>query len=59
MSNIFTGITKMFESRQRTFDRDLDNEHRLESSKRLIVLGYSVVFFDPKSETRINNLDNL
>jgi hypothetical protein len=59
MSNIFNSMTKYFGPRQHVVNTETYQPARKESGKGLIVLGYSVVYFDPRSQSRVNNFDNL
>jgi hypothetical protein len=59
MSNIFNSMTKHFGPRQHIVNTESYQPARKDSARGLIVLGYSVVYLDPKSQSHVNNFDNL
>jgi hypothetical protein len=59
MSNIFNSMAKYFGPKEHTVNTEVYQPNRAETGKGLIVLGYSVVYFDTRSKSRVNNFDNL
>jgi hypothetical protein len=59
MSNIFNSFSKYFGPKEHTIKREYYPAPREDSGKGLIVIGYSVVYFDSKPNSRVNNFDNL
>jgi hypothetical protein len=59
MSNIFNSVTKHFGPKEHIVNTDIYQPGRKNVGKGLIVLGYSVVYFDPGNQSHVNNFDNL
>jgi hypothetical protein len=59
MSNIFNSISRYFGPRELNPNPEMSVAQGRETNKGLITLGYSVVYFDPKSESRSINYENL
>ena len=58
MSNIFNSVARYFGTKERPYNPEA-YQPRQQSEKGLMVLGYSVVYFDTKSQSRSRNYENL
>ena len=59
MSNIFSGISKLFGTQEKVYHLDVDQIREQNHDKGLMQMGFSVVYYNTKNESRVNNFDNL
>jgi hypothetical protein len=59
MSNIFSSMAKYFGPKEHNYTPEFDQTRLQEAKSNTIVLGYTVVCFNTKSQSRVNNFDNL
>jgi hypothetical protein len=59
LSNIFNSMAKYFGPKEHAFNPEVYQPRQNDPGQHLIVLGYSVIYVNPKSESHVNNFDNL
>jgi hypothetical protein len=59
MSNIFTNLFKNIGHQEQAYYPEFKQDHRQDTGKGLIVMGYSAVYYDLHPKSRVNNFNNL
>lgn len=59
MSNIFNTVAKYFGSQSQVIKPEAYQTGHRDNASGLVVMGYSVVYLEPRSKSNVNNFDNL